>query len=144
LTSTPSTIASYSRDLASRLSALRDVASLLVKEQRAWHREFVNAHRPDPKLFAIGDVVFARRAVRSDASRGVVAKLTYPFTGPWQIITKLKGASYEIEHCTSKTKDKRHASDLSPYPVELIPFQPINGADNQSGQLYRKIKEYQY
>jgi hypothetical protein len=31
LTSTPSKIASYSRDLASRLSALGDVASLLVK-----------------------------------------------------------------------------------------------------------------
>jgi hypothetical protein len=144
LTSTPSTIASYSRDLASRLSALQDVASLLVKEQRAWHREFVNARRPDPKLFSIGGIVFARQAVRSDASRGVVNKLTYPFTGPWRIIAKLKGASYDIEHCTSKTKDKHHASDLSPYPVELIPFQPVDGADNQFGQLYRKIKEHPY
>ena len=144
LTSTPSTIASYSRNLASHLSALRDVASLLVKEQRARHCEFVNARRPDPKLFAIGDIVFARRAVRSDASGGVVDKLTYPFTGPWQIIAKLKGASYKIEHCTSKTKDKCHASDLSPYPVKLIPFQPIDGADNQFGQLYCKIKEHPY
>ena len=144
LTSTPSTIASYSRDLASRLSALQDVASLLVKEQRAWHREFVNARRPDPKLFSIGGIVFARQAVRSDASRGVVNKLTYPFTGPWRIIAKLKGASYDIEHCTSKTKDKHHASDLSPYPVELIPFQPVDGADNQFGQLYRKVKEHPY
>jgi hypothetical protein len=116
----------------------------LVKEQRAWHREFVNARRPDPKLYAVGDIVFARRAVRSDASRGVVDKLAYPFTGPWRIISKLAGASYELEHCTSKTKDKRHASDLSPYPVELIPFQPIDGADNQFGQLYRKIKEHPY
>ena len=106
LTSTPSTVASYSCDLTLRLSALRDVASHLVKEQRAWHREFVNARRPDPKLFAIGDIVFARRAVRSDASLCVVDKLTYPFTGPWRIIAKLKGASYEIEHCTSNTKDK--------------------------------------
>ena len=106
LTSTPSTVASYSCDLTLRLSALRDFASHLVKEQRAWHREFVNARRPDPKLFAIGDIVFARRAVRSDASLCVVDKLTYPFTGPWRIIAKLKGASYEIEHCTSNTKDK--------------------------------------
>jgi hypothetical protein len=43
LMSTPSTIASYSRDLAIHLSALRDVAGLLVKEQHAFHREFVNS-----------------------------------------------------------------------------------------------------
>ena len=43
LTSTAFTIASYSRDLATRLSALREVAGLLVKEQRAFHREFVNS-----------------------------------------------------------------------------------------------------
>ena len=59
LTSTLSTIASYSRDLASRLSALCDIANLLVKEQHAWHREFVNVRFPDPKLFSIGNIVFA-------------------------------------------------------------------------------------
>ena len=144
LTSTLSKIASYSRDLASRLSALRDVGGLLVKEQRAWYREFVNSRCPDPKHFSIGDIVFACRAVRSNASRGLVDKLTYPFTGPWRIIAKLHGASYEIEHCTSKAKYKRHASDLSPYSVKLIPFQPIDGADNQFSQLYRKFKEHPY
>jgi hypothetical protein len=144
LTSSPSTISSYSRDLAKRLSALHEVASLLVKEQRAYHREFMNSRRPDPKLFSVGDIVFARRAVRSDAARGQVDKLTYPFTGPWRIVAKLHGASYEIEHCTSKARDKKHASDLSPYPVEIIPFRPLDGADNQFGQLYRRIKEHPY
>jgi hypothetical protein len=42
LTSMPFTIALYSRKLATRLSALQEVASLLVKEQRAYHCEFVN------------------------------------------------------------------------------------------------------
>jgi hypothetical protein len=42
LTSTPSTAALYSCELATRLSALRENASLLVKEQCAYHREFVN------------------------------------------------------------------------------------------------------
>jgi hypothetical protein len=74
----------------------------------------------------------------------LVDKLTYSFTGPWRIIAKLHGASYEIEHCTSKAKYKRHASDLSPYSVKLIPFQPIDGADNQFSQLYRKFKEHPY
>jgi hypothetical protein len=144
LTSTPIAVASYSRELATRLSALREVAGLLVKEQRAYHREFVNLRRPDPMIYSIGNIVFVRRAVRSDVAQGQVDKLSYPFTGPWQIISKLHGASYEIEHCTSKARDKKHASDLSPYPAELIPFRPLDGADNQFGQLYCRFKEHSY
>jgi hypothetical protein len=116
----------------------------LVKEQHAFHREFVNLRRPDPKIYSIGDIVFDRRAVRSDAAHGQVNKLTYPFTGPWRIVAKLHGTSYKIEHCTSKACDEKHASDLLPYPVELIPFCPLNGAENQFGQLYRRIKEHPY
>jgi len=75
---------------------------------------------------------------------GQVDKLTYPFTGPWRIVAKLHGEFYKIEHCTSKAHDKKHASNLSPYPIELIPFRPLNEADNQFGQLYRKIKVHLY
>jgi hypothetical protein len=59
-------------------------------------------------------------------------------------VSKLHGASYEIEHCTSKARDKKHASNLSPYPAELIPFHPLDGADNQFGRLHRKFKEHPY
>ena len=114
LTSTPSTIASYSRDLATCLSALCEVAGLLVKEQRAFHHEFVNSRRPDPIIYSVGDIVFARRAVRSDAARGQVDKLSYPFTGPWRIVSKLHGA-----HCmnsnTAPPKPKtRNTPPISP------------------------------
>jgi hypothetical protein len=101
--------------LALRLSALHDVASLLVKEQCAYHCKFANSRRPDPKVYEVGDILFAQRAVCSDAARGQGDKLTYPFTSPWWIIAnKLHGASYEVEHCTTKAKYKKHASDLSP------------------------------
>jgi hypothetical protein len=99
---------------------------------------------PDPKIYSVGDIFFACWAVRSDAARGQVDKLTHPFTGPWRIIAKLYGASYEVKHCTSKAQDKKHASDLSPYPVKLIPFRPLDDADNQFGQLYCKFKEHPY
>ena len=108
------------------------------------HREFVNSRRPDPRIYSAGDIVFARRAVRSDASRGVVDKLSFPFTGPWRIVRKLAGASYEIEHCKTKRVEKKHSSDLSPYPPEIIPFQPLDGADNQFGQLHKKISDHPY
>jgi hypothetical protein len=43
LTSSPSSVESYSRDLATCLSALREVAHLLVQEQQAYHRELTNS-----------------------------------------------------------------------------------------------------
>jgi hypothetical protein len=43
LYSAPGTIESYSKELASRLDSCREVAMLLVKEQRCWHRELINS-----------------------------------------------------------------------------------------------------
>jgi hypothetical protein len=67
-----------------------------------------------------------------------VDKLQHAFTDPWEIKAQLKGASYELEHCEVPGKrQKNYASDLSPYPVELIPFLPVDGADTRYGQLYK-------
>ena len=140
LTSTTNAIQSYSNQLALRLEACHKVAHLLVTEMRSYHREMINAKRPDPRVYAPGDIVFARRTVKSDAKRGIVDKLKFAYTGPWRIIKHLSGASYEIVHADKATrKDKKHASDLCPYPPELIPFQPVDGCDNQFGQLYKPI-----
>jgi hypothetical protein len=54
----------------------------------------------------------------------------------------LHGGSYSIEHChNEKHRDKKHAADLTPYPQELIPFVPIDGADTRYGQLHKPIGE---
>jgi hypothetical protein len=135
LTSTPSTITSYSRNVATPLSTLCKVAELLVKEQCAYHREFVNSRWPDPKIYSVGDIFFAQQAVSSNAVRGQVDKLTYPFTGLWRIVAKLHGTSYKLKHCSTKSREKKHASNLSPYPAKFIPFQLLLGANNQYGQL---------
>jgi hypothetical protein len=117
LTSTPATVKSYSKSLAINLQASREIAKILVEEQRACHREFINAWRPDPKVYSVNDIMFACRAVRSDDIRWRVDKLSYPFTGPWCIIANLPGTSYDIKHCSTKKREKRHVSDLSPYPL---------------------------
>jgi hypothetical protein len=82
LTSTPEAVQSYAKDQATLLAASRDIARVLLDEHRAWHRELVNASRPNPRIYHIGDAVFARRATCSDAKRGHVAKLMHPMTGP--------------------------------------------------------------
>ena len=145
VTSSPSMVVSYSKELATRLAACRQVAELLVRKQCSYHRELINARRPDPRIYSIGDIVFARRAVKSDAARGNVDKLQYAFTGPWRVTASLPGASYELEHCDKTLKkEKKHASDLSPYPTELIPFQPVDGADTRYGQIYKPISAHPF
>jgi hypothetical protein len=45
-----------------------------------------------------------------------------------------------MEHCLKPSrKEKKHALDLTPYPFELITFEPVNGADNRYGQLDKPI-----
>ncbi len=41
-------------------------------------------------------------------------------------------------------KEKKHASNLSPYPLELIPFKPVEGSDTQYGQLHKPIQASPY
>jgi len=76
-TSSPKSVTSYSKDLATRLSACREVAQLLLQEQRAWHRELVISRRPDPRTYSVGDIVFARRSVQSSKAAQRVDKLTF-------------------------------------------------------------------
>jgi hypothetical protein len=64
----------------------------------------------------------------------------HPFTGPWCVIQALPDASYKLKFAlNTKQKDKKHASDLCPYPAKLIPFEPLDGADNHYSQLYKLI-----
>jgi hypothetical protein len=58
-TSLPSTVVSYSKELATCLSACHEVAQLLVEEQCSYHHELVNARCPDPHTYSVGDIVFA-------------------------------------------------------------------------------------
>jgi hypothetical protein len=143
--SAPGVVIFYSRKLATCLSACHQIASILVDEHWCWHRELVNSQRCNLRIYHKGDIVFSHRATRYDAKRGLVDKLQYSFTGPWKVVTSLPGGSYELEHClNSKHRNKKHASALSPYPLKLIPFQPLDGADNCYGQLNKIISDHPF
>jgi hypothetical protein len=145
LTSSASTVVSNSKKLATCLSACREVAKRLIQEQRSYHWEYINAHCPDPGIYSIRDIVFAWHAICSVSAREVVDKLQFAFTGPWHITALLKGMSYELEHChKTGQKEKKHASDLLPYPPELVPFQLVDGADTRYGQLYKPISAHSF
>ncbi len=86
LTSTPASVQSYARDLATHLTASREIAKILVNEQQAMHQEFINARQPHPHLYLVDNIVFLKQAFQSDVAGGRVDKLLYPFTGPWKIL----------------------------------------------------------
>ena len=144
LTSNPDKAHAFATSQAHLLKYCRVIAQELIHHHRAWHREYINARRPSPRIYDIGDTVFAKRAVRSDKKRGLVGKLMNSFTGPWEIIRKLAGSSYEMKHRNTGKTGKRHAAHISPFPRELLPFMPISGADNQYGQINAPIQADPY
>ena len=79
LTSSPTTVLSYSKHLAVHLSACREVAELLVTRTQSWHRKFINSCRRDPGIFKVANIVFACRAVKSGKNKGRVDKFKYLF-----------------------------------------------------------------
>ena len=83
LISSPESVQSYAKTQAELISASRDIAKVLLEEQRAYHRELVNSLRLDPRIYEKVDIVFAHRSVRSSKKQGRVGKLMYPATGPW-------------------------------------------------------------
>jgi hypothetical protein len=134
LYSTPGTIESYSRELAIRLSSCREITDLLVLEHQCRHRNLVNSRRHNPRIFSDGDIVFDCQAMCSNTKHGHVDKLMHPFTGLWRVVQALPGMSCKLKFAhDTKQKDKKHASNLCPYPAKLIPFEPLDGTDNHYG-----------
>ena len=127
----PSLVESYSHLLAEQLSACRKVALLLVCKQRCWHYGLVNSRHQDP------DIQHWQHCLRPPSypfrfKTCIADTLMYAFTGPWHVTAFLPGASCKLKHVHHPTRrDKKHASDLLLYPVELIPFQPLDGANTR-------------
>ena len=89
-------------------------------------------------------MVFAKRAFKSNKKRGLVGKVMDDYTGPWEIISKLKGSSYEIKHRDKGIVGKRDAVHLSQCPDHLLPFMPVDGPDNRFGQIHTPIQKNPY
>ena len=47
---------------------------------------------------------------------------------------------YKLEFASKPERtQKKHASDLSPYPPESIPFETLDSADSRYGQLNKPL-----
>jgi hypothetical protein len=144
LTSNPTKTMAYATSQATLLKHGREIAQMVIHHHRSYHREYMNSRRPCPRVYSKGDFAFAKRSVKSVRKRGLVGKLMNSYTGPWEIIEKAAGSSYNLRHRDSGKLGKRHAAHLSPFPRELLPFPPVDGADNRYGQLHVPIQADPY
>jgi hypothetical protein len=66
-------------------------------------------------------------------------------TSLWWVTANLSGGSYAIKHCCHPNqKEKKHDLSLTPYPNNLIPFQPIDGPDTHFSQLYPALGKHPF
>ena len=59
----------YSDELRLRLKSNREIYKILIEEHRCMHREYINARRPDPLLFNLGDFVWCRQQIQSNKKK---------------------------------------------------------------------------
>ena len=141
LTSSPTKANQFAIDQAHFLSVCRLIANEMIIHHRAMYCELINAHRGNPRIFEVGDRVSSRCTVRLDKKIGIVAKVHNLYTGPWEVIRKELGSSYKLQHVVTKRLDKRHTVHVSPFLIQLLPFEQVDGPDNQYGQIHMPMKK---
>ena len=144
LTSSKQWVDTFYSEQARLLSNSQEIASLCIAEKRAYHCERINELRQYPRVFEIGNIVFTKKAVKSNKAKHIIDKTEFAFTGPWDIFRNLKGGSYELRHTRSGNTDKKHAMHINPVPPEMIAFAPLDGIDTKYGQIYTNINDEAY
>ena len=84
----------YMKDLVDTLQQYREIYRILIDKHRVMHREIKNSQIGNEIKFRIGDIVFARRQVKSNKKRGLVDKAQFQSAGPWIIVNDLQNGSY--------------------------------------------------
>lgn len=105
-------------DLVKRAPAMLDVYDDIVKRLKSAYEKskIVYDLRRRPATFAVGDTVWRRNYVLSDASKHFNAKLAPKFVGPFIIHRKVSYATYELSNESGVVRGIWHAKDLKPSP----------------------------
>jgi hypothetical protein len=100
--------AAYVAEMLERMA----VAHANVKDRvhkKAEQRDALNALLPPP-VFAVGDVVYIYKHVKSDKGAGISKKLSSPWEGPYEIVESYNDVSYRVRHKTTGKYEKSHGS----------------------------------
>lgn len=108
------------QELLTRSDALKkvytDVRKRLISAYEK-NRKIYNLRRRDIK-FTVGESVWRKNHVLSDASKGFTAKLADKFVGPLLVTKVLSPWTYELKDSHGKNHGIWHAKDLKAHPPE--------------------------
>jgi hypothetical protein len=76
--------------------------------------------------FSVGDVVYVYKFIKSDKSKGVMKKLTSPYSGPYTITHSYNSVSFKIRHNETKVVERAHATWLKKVDLKLIAINDDN------------------
>lgn len=107
-------------DLTKKTPGLDKLYTDIVKRlEIAYHKnKTIYDLRRRSANFAVGDSVWRRNYVLSDASKYFNAKLAPKFIGPFLIKKKVSYQTYELSDATGLSKGVWHAKDLKSNPIE--------------------------
>jgi RNase H-like domain found in reverse transcriptase/Integrase zinc binding domain/Reverse transcriptase (RNA-dependent DNA polymerase) len=119
----------------------RAILNILNSERRLRHIEMRNINKTTPS-FAPGDIVIVRKQVKSDASKGISAKLVFRTKGPYRVIEQITPSSYHLQKLPflqglgvrGKLR-KESAARMTKLPSTLVIHKRANGADTRFSQL---------
>ena len=122
----------YLRDVSNESAFATSVLQVLIEERRASHRARWNKNRSE-QIFQVGDVVKAHVQVQSNASTGVVKKLSYQARGPFRVTRILGANSYEVQRYNSPSSAPRKykGTELYILPPNLFPSEPMDTMDER-------------
>lgn len=100
----------------SLLQLFKDVSERLKRAYKASEKTY-NLRRRDEK-FNIGQLVWRRNHVISDATKHFTAKLAAKYVGPFKVKTIVSTWTYELADETGKGQGIWHAKDLKAHPPD--------------------------
>lgn len=103
-----------------RSGAVKEVfqdVSRRLKQAFERSRKYYNLRRRDER-FQLHQRVWKRNYALSDASKGITAKLSPKFDGPYVIIKVLSPWSYELADDTGRSRGVWHAKDIKAHPPD--------------------------
>lgn len=105
--------------LLQRAPALRPIYDDIVKRLATAYENAKSRYdlRRRPATFNVGDTVWRKNYVLSDAAKYFTAKLAPKFVGPFFISRKVSFATYELSDQSGVSKGTWHAKDLKPNPT---------------------------
>ena len=128
-----STLYTYIRDVSTYYQFTTAVLQVLVEERRNAHRKRLNSQRAT-KSFQVEDLVKAHVQVHSNATEGIVSKLSYQGRGPYQIKEVLNANSYSVQRYNQEDAPTRKYKDTELYllPPGIFSHNPVDTLDQRN------------